>query len=248
MRQLTWRAVIMGSVLGGVLSLTNLYIGLKAGWGFGVAITACILSYAIWTTLHRLGVVGTPMTILSALRRVHARQQHHPAGVLFLLAVLGVTIAIPMKRKMINIEQLRFPSGIAAAETLHALHSTGSTGMRSAKALGWAALIAAAGKLWADGLAVSTRVEVSLVLAALARIHLPVASRWIGGERLMRCRPRTVGRTAPTCALARRPLRLPGRVKAFEIDERLLTSDNSAAKRADTAAPTATTEVSRSPR
>ncbi len=31
MPQLTWRAVIMGSVLGGVLSLTNLYIGLKAG-------------------------------------------------------------------------------------------------------------------------------------------------------------------------------------------------------------------------
>ncbi len=49
MLQLTWRAVLMGSLLGGVLSLTNLYIGLKAGWGFGVAITACILSYAIWT-------------------------------------------------------------------------------------------------------------------------------------------------------------------------------------------------------
>src|SRR5690348_10977263 len=52
MAQLTWRAVIMGSILGGVLSLTNLYIGLKSGWGFGVAITACILSYAIWTGLH----------------------------------------------------------------------------------------------------------------------------------------------------------------------------------------------------
>ncbi|HLF48482.1 MAG TPA: OPT family oligopeptide transporter, partial [Methylomirabilota bacterium] len=39
MPQLTWRAVLMGSVLGGLLSLTNLYIGLKAGWGFGVAIT-----------------------------------------------------------------------------------------------------------------------------------------------------------------------------------------------------------------
>jgi uncharacterized oligopeptide transporter (OPT) family protein len=72
----------------------------------------------------------------------------------FLLAVLGVTMAIPMKRQMINIEQLRFPSGIAVAETLHALHSTGSTGMRSAKALGWAALIAALGELWADGLTV----------------------------------------------------------------------------------------------
>jgi hypothetical protein len=30
MAQLTWRAVLIGSCLGGVLSLTNLYIGLKA--------------------------------------------------------------------------------------------------------------------------------------------------------------------------------------------------------------------------
>jgi uncharacterized oligopeptide transporter (OPT) family protein len=180
MRQLTWRAVIMGSVLGGVLSLTNLYIGLKAGWGFGVAITACILSYAIWTTLHRLGVVGTPMTILenNCMQSTASSAGYSTGGTLisafaaymlvsnttlslplmlawvFLLAVLGVTMAIPMKRQMINIEQLRFPSGIAAAETLHALHSTGRTGMRSAKALGWAALVAATGKLWADGLGV----------------------------------------------------------------------------------------------
>src|SRR5262245_48405733 len=56
MAQLTWRAVLMGSCLGGVLSLTNLYIGLKAGWGFGVAITASILSYAIWTRLLTIGL------------------------------------------------------------------------------------------------------------------------------------------------------------------------------------------------
>ena len=34
------------------------------------------------------------------------------------------------KRQMINIEQLRFPSGIAAAETLRALHSHGGRGFR----------------------------------------------------------------------------------------------------------------------
>ena len=61
----------------------------------------------------------------------------------FLLAVLGVTMAIPMKRQMINIEQLRFPSGIAAAETLQALHAVGDKGMRSARALAWAGLLAA---------------------------------------------------------------------------------------------------------
>src|SRR3954468_20920504 len=64
MRQLTWRAVLMGSVLGGILSLTNLYIGLKSGWGMGVAITACILSYAIWESFARIGLAKTRMTIL----------------------------------------------------------------------------------------------------------------------------------------------------------------------------------------
>jgi len=48
-----------------------------------------------------------------------------------------------MKRQMINIEQLRFPSGIAAAETLRALHAESSQGLRAAKALGLAGLIAA---------------------------------------------------------------------------------------------------------
>ena len=70
----------------------------------------------------------------------------------FFLAVLGVTMAIPMKRQMINVEQLRFPSGIAAAETLAALHATGGQGARAARALGWAGLAALLGKFWAEGL------------------------------------------------------------------------------------------------
>jgi uncharacterized oligopeptide transporter (OPT) family protein len=78
----------------------------------------------------------------------------------FFIAVLGVTMAIPMKRQMINIEQLRFPSGIAAAETLRALHSKSSQGLRAAKALGLAAVIAAIDKVWAEGLsAISPRLE-----------------------------------------------------------------------------------------
>ena len=61
-------------------------------------------------------------------------------------------MAIPMKRQMINIEQLRFPSGIAAAETLRALHSHGEKGIRAAKALGIAGILAAVNKFWAEGL------------------------------------------------------------------------------------------------
>jgi len=179
MRQLTWRAVLMGGVLGGILSLTNLYIGLKAGWAFGVAITACILSYATWSGLLKLGIARTPMTVLenncmqstasaagygtgstlvsafSAYIMINGTSLPVPELLawVFVLAVLGVTMAIPMKRQMINIEQLRFPSGIAAAVTLRTLHSEGTKAVRSARALGTAGVLAAISQFWMDGMA-----------------------------------------------------------------------------------------------
>ncbi len=179
MLQLTWRAVVMGSLLGGILSLTNIYIGLKSGWAFGVAITACILSYAIWNTLRVITFGAlSPMTILenNCMQSTASSAGYSTGGTLisafaaymmlnqrpllwwelmlwvFFLAVLGVTMAIPMKRQMINIEQLRFPSGVAAAETLRALHSHGGAGVRSARALGVAGLLAALHKFWLEGL------------------------------------------------------------------------------------------------
>src|SRR5262249_1619930 len=143
-----------------------------------VAITACILSYAIWTGLLKVGLVRTPMTILenNCMQSTASAAGYSTGGTLIsafaayiiingqplsvplmlawvlFIAVLGVTMAIPMKRQMINIEQLRFPSGVAAAETLRALHAKTSHGLRAAKALGLAGLIAAIDKFWAEGL------------------------------------------------------------------------------------------------
>jgi len=136
------------------------------------------LSYAIWTSLLKVGVARTPMTILEnncmqstassagystggtliSAFAAYIIVNHQPMSVplmlawVFFIAVLGVTMAIPMKRQMINIEQLRFPSGVAAAETLRALHAKSSEGLRAAKALGLAGLIAAIDKVWAEGL------------------------------------------------------------------------------------------------
>ena len=50
-------------------------------------------------------------------------------------AALGVFVAIPMKRQMINHEQLRFPTGIATAETLRSLYSKGAEALKQAYAL-----------------------------------------------------------------------------------------------------------------
>jgi len=43
--------LLIGSCLGGVLSLTNLYIGLKGRLGLRRRLTASICSYAVWTSL-----------------------------------------------------------------------------------------------------------------------------------------------------------------------------------------------------
>jgi uncharacterized oligopeptide transporter (OPT) family protein len=128
--------------------------------------------------LLKAGVARTPMTILEnncmqstassagystggtliSAFAAYIIVNHQPMSVplmlawVFFIAVLGVTMAIPMKRQMINIEQLRFPSGVAAAETLRALHAKSSEGLRAAKALGLAGLIAAIDKVWAEGL------------------------------------------------------------------------------------------------
>lgn len=170
MKQLTVRAVVTGAVLGSILSITNLYIGLKSGWGFGVTLTACILSYTLWTAFQKMGWTKEPMTILenncmqsaasssgystgstlvsafAALVMIHGETMN--TGLLlcwvFFMAVLGVTMAIPMKRQMINVEQLPFPTGTAAAETLNVLHSSGGEkGIRAGIALLAGAVVAA---------------------------------------------------------------------------------------------------------
>lgn len=60
----------------------------------------------------------------------------HPAWLVasftLLTGLMGVFLAIPMKRQMINHEQLAFPSGIAAAETLRSLYSESKEAARKA--------------------------------------------------------------------------------------------------------------------
>src|SRR5258708_39594608 len=50
--QLTVRAVLTGGVIGMLMSVGNLYVSMKIGLTFGVAITACVLSYLAWSVLR----------------------------------------------------------------------------------------------------------------------------------------------------------------------------------------------------
>jgi len=161
--QLTVRAVLMGGVIGMAMSISNLYTTLKLGWAFGVAITACVLSYAIWNSFVTVGLSKSKMTILenNCMQSTASAAGYSTGGTIataagalllitgdagrmpwlpltvwvFCVAVLGVLLAIPMKRQMINQEQLPFPSGIAAAETLRSLYAHGDEAMKKARDL-----------------------------------------------------------------------------------------------------------------
>jgi uncharacterized oligopeptide transporter (OPT) family protein len=54
---------------------------------------------------------------------------------IMVISWLGVFLAVPAKRQMINVEQLPFPTGIAAATTLRSLHTSQGEAARQAKAL-----------------------------------------------------------------------------------------------------------------
>jgi putative OPT family oligopeptide transporter len=161
-RQLTLRAVLMGGILGMFMAVSNLYTTLKIGWSFGVSITACVISFVVWNAIcsllggrvSRMSVLEnncmqstataagsstgyTLATALGALLLLTGVHQPWPVAAAFVLftAALGVFLAIPMKRQMINHEELRFPSGVATAETLRSLYSKSGEALKQAYSL-----------------------------------------------------------------------------------------------------------------
>lgn len=168
--QLTLRSALTGMILGGVLSLSNLYIGIKTGWTFGVGVTAVVLAFSFFKILSRLGVVDEFSLLENNAMQSVATSAGYMTGPLvssmpaymlttnqiipmshmiiwmILLSLLGVLFAFPLKRRFINDEQLPFPEGQAAAVVMANLHVEGEKeGIQKAKILatgaGFSALI-----------------------------------------------------------------------------------------------------------
>lgn len=176
--QLTVRAVVSGMVIGAVMSVSNLYVGLKTGWGLGVTITSCIIAFAVFKALEAVipAYRRDPFSILEnntmssvasaagymasaglvsaipALTMVTGRQLVWWEMMAWLgaVSILGVFMAIPLKRQLINIDQLPFPSGLATAETLRSMHSSGLEALSKARSLLWSAIAGGVVALWRD--------------------------------------------------------------------------------------------------
>jgi len=189
MPQLTVRSALTGMGLGGILSLTNLYVGAKTGWTLGVGITSVILAFALFKVLTRLGL-GREFTILenNAMQSIATAAGYMTAPMIsslgaymvvtetvipmtmtlvwiIMIALLGVLFAFPLKRRFINDEQHPFPEGRAAGIVMDALHSgDAAEGLFKARVLVAAGALSALAKL----------LQGHAILAKLRMAHLAI--------------------------------------------------------------------------
>lgn len=149
--ELSARALGTGLVLGGLLGLSNLFVGLKAGWAVSVAFTACLLAFAGWRGVALLRPGSTPLSQLecNTVQTVASAAAFAPVGLLvsawpawlmlgggahpawlllwlLLSSLLGFLVSIPTERQFLEREQLPFPGGVAVAETVRNLYREGA--------------------------------------------------------------------------------------------------------------------------
>lgn len=156
--ELTAQVMALSVLLGALMIAFNIYMGLKTGWGEGGSIIAVILGFAIMKALGRkysvlennatqtfasaAGSLGNIVNVIPALILLHDDGiiPHGPTffdvlAWVFFTSFLGVFFAIPLRRQMLVIDQLVFPTGTAAAQTIQAMHAKGAEAMKKARAL-----------------------------------------------------------------------------------------------------------------
>ncbi|MBK8913257.1 MAG: OPT/YSL family transporter [Phycisphaerales bacterium] len=171
--QLTIRAALTGMLIGGILSASNIYSGLKIGWGFNMSILAMLVSFGFWQVLRAVAgtrpwgmlenninqTAASSAALVSSLGLVSAI----PALILLVpdmkftwlelttwlggVSLVGIAVAIPLRRQMIEVDKLPFPSGIASATTLREMYARGAEAMARVAVLGWAAVFGIVMKL-----------------------------------------------------------------------------------------------------
>jgi uncharacterized oligopeptide transporter (OPT) family protein len=146
---LTLRSLITGMLVGSLLSLCNVYAGLKIGWSAHMGVASVLIAFAMWQLLARLGArrfgllennaaqaAASSAAIASsaglvapipALALMTGRTLSYPWLAAWTLSVmaLGVLMGTLLRRPMLEQQRLPFPYGVAAAQVLRELHGEG---------------------------------------------------------------------------------------------------------------------------
>jgi putative OPT family oligopeptide transporter len=138
-REITFRVIVIGTILTIVLAAANAYLGLKVGQTVSASIPAAIISMSILrffrnsnvlenTMVQTMASVGESLIagisfILPALIILHAwgKFYYWQTVVISLLGgILGVLFTIPLRRALLFDKTLRYPEGVAISNVLRA--------------------------------------------------------------------------------------------------------------------------------
>jgi putative OPT family oligopeptide transporter len=170
--QLTLRAVSTGMLFGGLLSLCNIYLGLKIGWGMNMSITAALLGFGFWQVstrvlgLRRFNILENNInqTAASSAASISSAGLVAPIPALTMLtgrtlgwaemslwvlsvALVGVVVAIGLRKQMLVVDKLPFPGGLATGQTLKEIYAKGKEAMARVRMLLGGMVLGAVGKL-----------------------------------------------------------------------------------------------------
>jgi putative OPT family oligopeptide transporter len=162
--ELSLRSVLAGCVLGAVMAAANVYVGLKTGvWDSGM-VFAAVVGFLAFSAAGRSGgrrygplennitqttsascaVMPATAGVLGAIPALELLGHHYPVWAVALwgiaLGIIGVLVGLVLRRRLFEEERLPFPSGIATAEVITALHSAAQSAVGRARALGLAGL------------------------------------------------------------------------------------------------------------
>ena len=170
--ELTLRAVLTGMLIGALLTPCNVYSGLKIGWSFNMSIAAGLMGFGLWR-LGEWAVGSAPWSIyenninqtaassaasiisgglvapIPALAMLTGQILPWPLLVVwvFVVSMLGVVVAAGLRNQMLLRERLRFPAGVATAETIREIHAHGKEAARRLRVLAGGAVASGALKL-----------------------------------------------------------------------------------------------------
>jgi putative OPT family oligopeptide transporter len=168
MREFTFRAVLLGLVMTGILGAANAYLGLKAGMTIAATYPAAVIGMAVLRLMkgslleeniaRTIGSIGEsvaagaiftiPAFVLAGLWPGLTSQRYWPCVALMVIGgALGILFVTLLRRVMVEDEELPFPESVAASE----IHKAGQQGSQAAKILfanmGFGALVNLLGQI-----------------------------------------------------------------------------------------------------
>src|SRR6202045_177729 len=152
MREFTFRAVMLGLVMTGILGAANAYLGLKAGMTIAATYPAAVIGMSLLRLMkgslleeniaRTVGAIGEsvaagavftiPAFVLAGLWPSLGMERYWQSVALMVVGgLLGILFVTLLRRVMVEDAELPFPESVAAAE----IHKAGQQGSKAAKIL-----------------------------------------------------------------------------------------------------------------